>query len=374
MNEKTQTITKNQKKTKGINRIQYLIRFLILFAVLVAPWLTLEYLITAGIVDSSIISENSVLANFIKICGPLSIGLIIGFKYWFDVLRLRDIMGHSNLWTNGLAVLGMCSPSYVSPVAPFFTIAMLVWPSRRICPPKNLSVSQKEVSENIMGSGNIKPQYDKLETDVSPLQGVIQSDVNNFVSNFLKVRSSIGELPSDFEYCRSNDPHSIKGTFDVNNYFSCFDKIKIQEGYLLDYVYLGDRHGGSPVLYSRKKEEEPIKSAEDFYNRFPATKKTYLGQELEKADYETYLPQLSFEPTPNGAFQFAIFAMLAHRFYLFWHACYNSRVFFFDKQSLLDSIEANADNLSPNNVTVLKSRQLVRVFQQEEDWMVCLLN
>src|SRR6188474_3939686 len=51
--------------------------------------------------------------------------------------------------------------------------------------------------------------------------------------------------------------------FDVNQYFTVLNHISMQDGYLLDYVYISESLGGSPLLYTRLESQDPYDSMED---------------------------------------------------------------------------------------------------------------
>ena len=46
--------------------------------------------------------------------------------------------------------------------------------------------------------------------------------------------------------------------FDVNEYFSVLDRLSMEEGYVLDYVYCLTNADGSPRLYARPKDQQRL--------------------------------------------------------------------------------------------------------------------
>ena len=99
--------------------------------------------------------------------------------------------------------------------------------------------------------------------------------------------------------------------FDAQRFFDVFDQVKVKEGYALDYVYYWTGVGGHPLLYARKTKDARIKTVAEYERTFG------------NGGQRPYLERLSFEPSPLGCFQFALFDVVAHQFYLSWHDNYN---------------------------------------------------
>lgn len=84
----------------------------------------------------------------------------------------------------------------------------------------------------------------------------------------------------------------------------------MESGHRLDYVYEFLGNSGQPLLYTRK-DDGRIQSPHEYALQFP--------------DWELrppYLEGLSFEKSPLGFFQFALFCLEAPKFYLYWHSGY----------------------------------------------------
>jgi hypothetical protein len=111
------------------------------------------------------------------------------------------------------------------------------------------------------------------------------------------------------QYFSQENPTKQGGEFDPNRYFEAFSHLRMQEGYVLDFVYHQDGMGGYPLLYARSATHPPY-----------ATESEYAAATSDQPDYLSFvLPQES----PEGYFEYAAFAMLANQFYLDWHANYN---------------------------------------------------
>jgi hypothetical protein len=124
--------------------------------------------------------------------------------------------------------------------------------------------------------------------------------------------TAVSELRSGLtfpQYFAQENPAKQGGEFDPNRYFEAFSHLRMQDGFVLDYVYHQDGMGGYPLLYARQVNQSPY-----------ATETDYRAAASDLADYLSFvIPQDS----PEGYFEYAAFAMLANQFYLDWHANYN---------------------------------------------------
>ena len=96
--------------------------------------------------------------------------------------------------------------------------------------------------------------------------------------------------------------------FDVNQYFTALANISMREGYVLDYVYISEGLGGSPLLYARPESQAPYASMEDV----PAN-----------AQLPDFREHLEVEDVEQGYFEYVVLNTMASQFYLDWHALYN---------------------------------------------------
>ena len=108
--------------------------------------------------------------------------------------------------------------------------------------------------------------------------------------------------------------------FDVNQYFTVLNNISMHEGYLLDYVYISESLGGSPLLYARPEGQAPYTSMEDV----PAN--------TQLPDFREYL---EIKDVEQGYFEYVVLNTMANQFYLDWHALYN------DSEIVCSSDEVN---------------------------------
>ena len=96
--------------------------------------------------------------------------------------------------------------------------------------------------------------------------------------------------------------------FDVNQYFAVLNHISLREGYALDYVYVSESLGGSPLLYARPESQALYASMED------------VPENTQLPDFHEYL---EVEDVEQGYFEYVVLNTMANQFYLDWHALYN---------------------------------------------------
>src|SRR5687767_6682105 len=109
--------------------------------------------------------------------------------------------------------------------------------------------------------------------------------------------------------------------FDVNQYFTVLDHVSMREGYMLNYVYISESLGGSPLLYARPESQAPYASMADI----PAN--------TQLPDFREYL---EIEDVEHGYFEYVVLNTMANQFYLDWHALYN------DMEIVCNKDEVNA--------------------------------
>ena len=141
---------------------------------------------------------------------------------------------------------------------------------------------------------------------------------------FLKL--GIGEFPY---YLRGNYGYHARSPdwFDPNKYFEMFDKIQLMDGYTLDYFYTMGKLGGRPILFTRRIGKKYYPNNDQ------------MGELMKKLSHKSSLiNHIGFERSPAGYFQFAVFNIVVHKFYLFWHSNYAWSNFVFSKNELKDKI------------------------------------
>jgi len=98
--------------------------------------------------------------------------------------------------------------------------------------------------------------------------------------------------------------------FDVSAYFEVLDRLSMEQGYVLDYVYWYDDMGAHPVLYARRAGEPPFED----YSAYVAA-----GDVAPLA----YLDHVQLDGSAEGFFQLVVLRLMGEQFYLWWHAIMN---------------------------------------------------
>lgn len=133
-------------------------------------------------------------------------------------------------------------------------------------------------------------------------------------------------LPDAFLRGEEN-PHAVSA-FDPQNYMAALRRVRIEPGYVLDYVFATDGRGGEPFLYARKATARPLATLKEYFSAYPETRpEMLLGDEPTEATASPYLRHMRFDSHALGYLEFAYFVMVARRFYLYWHSCYNTRTY-----------------------------------------------
>ena len=84
------------------------------------------------------------------------------------------------------------------------------------------------------------------------------------INNCADIVSAVGEIQSGIAPQHLIDTGIKRGDeFDVNGYFTVLTNLSMQGGYLLDYVYISESLGGSPLLYARLDSQAPYASMEE---------------------------------------------------------------------------------------------------------------
>src|SRR5688572_12813456 len=72
------------------------------------------------------------------------------------------------------------------------------------------------------------------------------------INNCADIVNAVGEIQSGTAPQHLIDTGIKRGDeFDVNGYFTVLTNLSMQGDYLLDYVYISESLGGSPLLYAR---------------------------------------------------------------------------------------------------------------------------
>lgn len=130
------------------------------------------------------------------------------------------------------------------------------------------------------------------------------------------------------KYLSNQDAVKQGGEFDPMLYFTVFDRLSMEEGYVLDFVYTNDGMGGYPTLLARPADVPPYRSWED-----------------APKEHDLYLNHVVADGSEESFFQLATLSLVGEQFYLFWHANYNDWQIVCDR----DGVKAIIDDINQSN-------------------------
>lgn len=141
-----------------------------------------------------------------------------------------------------------------------------------------------------------------FSTPPPPRDGTVISTCSETMTAFRSIQ------PTDFPQGLLDTGVKQGEEFDVNDYFSILTNIAMQDGFALDYIYLGDSLGAFPLLAARPIDQPPYTSASD------------VPEDSELREYWKYI---EVNDSEQGYFEYVAVLLLANQFYLSWHANYN---------------------------------------------------
>ena len=159
-----------------------------------------------------------------------------------------------------------------------------------------------------------------LLVPVSPAAAQTDFDAQGLVDRIVALQKTI----DDQQMSAAMRGGAITNKFDVNRYFTVLDKLQLEPGLVLDWVYANHGIGGYPVLYARAGDAAPFADYAA-YAGFPANAReppSVTAEGRERLRYG-YLEQIRAEDSPAGFFQLVVLRLLGDRFGLFWHEFYN---------------------------------------------------
>jgi hypothetical protein len=146
-----------------------------------------------------------------------------------------------------------------------------------------------------------------------------------------KIKSYQKKAPALFD----EDLKKSDSEFKIDHYFVILDKIELEKGWLVDYLYLQRRLGGEPVIIAYpalKKTEyrkliDKINDNELDYTAQDIDSENVIDTFLNYDDVDNYLNHVTLDKSEESYLQFVILAALGAQFDLFWHALYNDHEF-----------------------------------------------
>lgn len=147
-------------------------------------------------------------------------------------------------------------------------------------------------------------------------------------------------------FTKEVEEHEKRERFDVNGFLKPFDKIRLIDGYVLDYVQENVFSDSYPVVFTRPINADPKVVYKEISN-----KASYYKQ-------SNFIKHIEFERSPLGYFQFAVFSVVVHQFKLYWHAQYNDAEIILSKNQLDEILKRYGTALLDDGISKLKNIDL----------------
>jgi hypothetical protein len=134
-----------------------------------------------------------------------------------------------------------------------------------------------------------------------------------------------------------------KEDFNINDYFNVLTHLSMEPGYVLDYIGLYDiGFGGRPIIYVRKKIDNPFSSFKAFEsalnpknitdNIFSFVSVVMGGNDLSDC-------KIRIDGSKEGFFEYIVLQEMGRQFYLSWHAHYDDATVICADSGLQKAIE-----------------------------------
>jgi hypothetical protein len=159
---------------------------------------------------------------------------------------------------------------------------------------------------------------------VAPIKFSTQS-VKSLLEKVNLVISKIGLIPEDFSNGVIFNPNRIN-CFNINELLNVFGGLSMKDGFILDYIFALDGHGGEPFPYSRNANETPLENKEEYCHKFEIDNLgMLLGNDPTIENTYPYLNCIEIDEKAFSTLELSLFCMMVRRFYLIWHSSYNDR-------------------------------------------------
>jgi hypothetical protein len=208
-----------------------------------------------------------------------------------------------------------------------------------------------------------KSKENIIETDTAMPN--TNTQVVSMKSWYQEIVDSVKSLqPGSMPTGRVNDfnTNRTREDFNVNQYFSVLPNLTMEDGYVLDYVYLYSGNGGKPFVYARQKAQESFDSYEKYSENVKDSISTInpsiAFSSVMRGTPVVFVSKIKVDGTPEGFFEYIVLQMLGGQFYLWWHAGYYDVNIICDS-SKLDDLAGPTISSSEIPMDILqKARQL----------------
>jgi len=165
--------------------------------------------------------------------------------------------------------------------------------------------------------------------------------------------------------------------FDMNDYFTVLAHLSMEEGYVLDYVYLYDwGFGGRPVIYVREVNRDPFLNYEEFNEAMELEEQ--VDDVYEFVSLVMYGDDIAFDNkiridgTKEGFFEYVVLQLMGGQFYLYWHALYDDATIICDETGLEEVLEElsdwdDVDDLEPTQISDARKLTLQPIVEFKGD-------
>ncbi len=131
----------------------------------------------------------------------------------------------------------------------------------------------------------------------------------------------------------SFDPYGHEGahkSFDVNGYFNILNRLKVNQGYLIDFVYCALPGYGRPYIYKRDKNSVPF----DVKTACAILDDIKWNPDAVEQMTTSYMRAVDVDGSSASLIQFIILYLTGDQFFLFDHARYHDDVLIFSKSKM----------------------------------------
>jgi len=142
-------------------------------------------------------------------------------------------------------------------------------------------------------------------------------------------------------------------TFDIGDYFSMYNKLKLDSRYKLDHYYFYTGHGGRPLLLALEKKEELDTILNNFVSYMPPIVKlndTITEKKYVSFDFFGYadsvlnpISKIRIEDNKLGYFQYLVFYLKGDNFGLHWHSNYGGLALINSEKALHEILDIEND-------------------------------
>jgi len=155
-----------------------------------------------------------------------------------------------------------------------------------------------------------------------PAAASMENECRAAIDGIYELRKDLG-LPKHF--MNGEATTAQEGDFDPNSYFDVLTHLKMEPGYVLDYIYFGDSVGGKPLIYARKADAAPFKTYDELLESFGEKVTDERSYKLLNHAFD-FLYKVQIDNTPESYLEYVFLAFLGDQFYLNWHAAYSDQI------------------------------------------------